>query len=375
MDARPKATVTQLCKAALSLTILLVTALLVAKDVNSAIIVNEASVWGEGSYQRSTTSGYEFHFNHNPIDSAGAIDTGSWYDPFGGSANDRFHTTRIRHGSSGGQQTIDRYQSWGSITCTYVSRNRALIEGAVESTDDPYLKPTNVNSEEVGTPTRRRYVKIYVFDGVPDKAWVYQTSFIKPCGKNRSVRRSSVKPLQAGYVEIEKDGDKDGKVDRIDNCPVDKNASQKDFDSDRIGDACDRNTVGTSGRDYFHGNRYDEVIKGQGSEDSLAGSGGKDEIHGGLGNDYIFGRKGDDKLYGQSGKDVIEGGRGKDLIKGGNGNDLINGGFGRDRLYGGKGRDKIRSLDGKRDYINCGGGRDTLVRDSHDKWKNCERVF
>jgi hypothetical protein len=46
-----------------------------------------------------------------------------------------------------------------------------------------------------------------------------------------------------------------------------------------------------------------------------------------------------------------------------------------DRLSGGAGNDRVTAVDGKRDAVDCGPGRDTAVVDSHDRVRGCEHVL
>jgi hypothetical protein len=48
-----------------------------------------------------------------------------------------------------------------------------------------------------------------------------------------------VRPLQAGYEDINPDSDGDGVIDLLDNCPQVSNADQLDRDGDTVGDVCD----------------------------------------------------------------------------------------------------------------------------------------
>jgi len=62
------------------------------------------------------------------------------------------------------------------------------------------------------------------------------------------------------------------------------------------------------------------------------------------------------------------------VLDGGPGNDRITGGYDADRLHGGPGRDAIVAVDGRRDRVDCGPGRDTALVDRIDRVRNCERV-
>jgi dienelactone hydrolase len=90
----------------------------------------------------------------------------------------------------------------------------------------------------------------------------------------------------------------------------------------------------------------------------------------------LRGSSGGDQISGRGGKDNAKGRKGADCISGGGGGDRINGGKGRDKLRGGAGNDRIKARDGKRDLVNCGGGRrDSAAVDRKDRVKrNCERV-
>ena len=73
-----------------------------------------------------------------------------------------------------------------------------------------------------------------------------------------------------------------------------------------------------------------------------------------------------DLIRGYGGADRIYGYRGDDVLLGGNGADTIVGGAGSDRMYGGPGNDRLNSRDGRRDWLYCGAGRDTILRDASD---------
>ena len=55
--------------------------------------------------------------------------------------------------------------------------------------------------------------------------------------------------------------------------------------------------------------------------------------------------------------------------------DNVTGGRGNDLISSGKGNDLIRSLDGTRDAVRCGSGRDRVKADGIDKLKGCERAL
>ena len=141
------------------------------------------------------------------------------------------------------------------------------------------------------------------------------------------------------------------------------------------------NCVGTNGAD---------VLKGTASDDSpVAGLGGNDTVYGGRGDDKLFGDDGpprnddgNDQVYGGPGADVLTDNGGGDLLVGGGGNDTIwalgdksASNPGEDTVKGGKGNDLINSVDGYKDTIDCGGGKDDVTFDKNlDKVaSNCEK--
>ena len=112
--------------------------------------------------------------------------------------------------------------------------------------------------------------------------------------------------------------------------------------------------------------------KGDDTPVTLPPSASGDAIRGAGGADRLRGRAGDDCLYGQSGDDSLRGDEGADKLEGGAGRDRLVGGAGKDTIGAGAGADAIRAKDGKRDKIECGPGRDTVVADGRDKLaKSC----
>lgn len=81
--------------------------------------------------------------------------------------------------------------------------------------------------------------------------------------------------------------------------------------------------------------------------------------------DVITGTKGADQILGDGGNDTIDAGAG---------NDEIDGGDGRDAIKAGRGDDTIDVRDRKRDTVDCGTGKDTVVADPEDRLKGCEKV-
>jgi hypothetical protein len=92
----------------------------------------------------------------------------------------------------------------------------------------------------------------------------------------------------------------------------------------------------------------ENVIAGSSAGEELVGSTGSDSIAAGGGDDLARGRPGDDCLTGGAGRDVIRGGAGGDV------------------LAGGSGGDRVRSVDGARDRVRCGAGRDRVAADGRD---------
>ena len=106
-------------------------------------------------------------------------------------------------------------------------------------------------------------------------------------------------------------------------------------------------------------------------------------IRGGPGKDELLGIGGDDDVDGGAGDDLVGGGLAEGLSGDGpDGRDRITGGAGKDRLIdssgadiysGGSGRDVVIALDGRRETVACGSGRDRLIADRRDGRKGCER--
>lgn len=122
------------------------------------------------------------------------------------------------------------------------------------------------------------------------------------------------------------------------------------------------------------GNEDDEFLGGSGS-DLLDGNGGIDLLYGEAGDDRMLGGNGGDYLNGSSGNDIMYGEAGNDTLDGGSYDDFLDGGSGTDTLIGGSGGDRIHAVDGVRDTIDCGLGRDTVRADFLDAVdSNCENV-
>ena len=141
---------------------------------------------------------------------------------------------------------------------------------------------------------------------------------------------------------------------------------------------------GTSGADTLHLLKGDDKGYGRGGNDIIlgdeTGAGGNDFVSGGAGSDRLFGMAGKDTVNGDSGNDVVHGGDGVDVMNGGAGNDTLDdaprgGASAGDHFNGGAGNDDIYSRDGKRDYVDCGSGRDIAKVDHKDKVAgNCEKI-
>jgi hypothetical protein len=154
--------------------------------------------------------------------------------------------------------------------------------------------------------------------------------------------------------------------------------------------------TGTPGADVIIGGAAGETINARGGNDLICAGRGNDKVSGGAGNDKIRGEAGNDKLTGDSGADLLLGSGGADDLRGGTGNDRAAGGdgtdridggagddvlddqklggAGKDRILGGAGKDRIRTAGGAADVVDCGAGRDTLLRDADDKQQRCELV-
>ena len=139
------------------------------------------------------------------------------------------------------------------------------------------------------------------------------------------------------------------------------------------GFAINLGAIGKTGLLVF-GKAGDDVIFAWEGSDHLEGEAGNDTLRGRGGDDLLFGRIGDDVILGDEGADLLEGGRGRDRLDGGAGNDTITGGYDADTLAGGPGRDRLVAVDGTRDVVDCGPGRDTALVDRRDRVRGCERI-
>jgi RTX calcium-binding nonapeptide repeat (4 copies)/Domain of unknown function DUF11 len=131
---------------------------------------------------------------------------------------------------------------------------------------------------------------------------------------------------------------------------------------------------GTAFPDRLVGGDGDDLLKGLGADDCLEGGAGADVLDGGDGDDRIAGASGRDRLIGGRGADRLTGGAGNDRLTGGAGDDTLSPGSGRDAVDAGAGNDTINAVDGVRETIECGPGRDTVRADRRDRLKHCEKV-
>jgi hypothetical protein len=131
---------------------------------------------------------------------------------------------------------------------------------------------------------------------------------------------------------------------------------------------------GTSFPDRLVGGDGGDLLKGLGGDDCLEGGAGNDVLDGGAGNDRLAGSAGRDRLLGGTANDKLTGGKGNDRLSGGPGNDTLSPGAGRDSIDGGAGNDTINSVDGVRESVECGPGRDTVRADRRDRLAHCEKV-
>lgn len=131
---------------------------------------------------------------------------------------------------------------------------------------------------------------------------------------------------------------------------------------------------GTVFPDRLVGGDGGDLLKGLGGDDCLEGGAGNDVLDGGNGNDRLAGSAGRDRLIGGRGDDRLTGGKGNDRLTGGPGKDTLSPGAGHDAIDAGAGNDTINSVDGVRETVECGPGRDTVRADRRDRLKHCEKV-
>jgi hypothetical protein len=126
-----------------------------------------------------------------------------------------------------------------------------------------------------------------------------------------------------------------------------------------------------------------EPLRSEGCKALLVGTADADDLLGGGGGDVVFGLAKSDRIRGVGGHDCLLGEAGSDELRGEDGWDRLTGGAGRDRLYGGtglnaydagRGRDFVDSVNGKREPVRCGPGRDRVKADPSDDLFSCEVV-
>jgi len=132
---------------------------------------------------------------------------------------------------------------------------------------------------------------------------------------------------------------------------------------------------GGRGTDSLDGGEDTDVIKGGDGADTLVGGLGADRLFGDAGNDALDGGAGNDKLTGGFGADRLRGGAGNDQLFGGNGDDTLSSGAGGGSVSGGNGDDRINTVNGQKDRVRCGSGRDTVRPDRFDVLEKCEVVL
>lgn len=147
-------------------------------------------------------------------------------------------------------------------------------------------------------------------------------------------------------------------------------------DGDRIlGGPGDDRLDGRAGPDCVFGQGGRDVVRGGTGDDLLEGGPGNDRLDAGPDADTIRGGRGNDRISGGSGADKLRGESGRNVISGGAGDDEITAGTGGSRLEGGAGDDVLLAVNGRRDRISCGKGRDLVKADRSDRVsRSCERV-
>ena len=109
-------------------------------------------------------------------------------------------------------------------------------------------------------------------------------------------------------------------------------------DDGSTGGECNLNATGKA---PFDGSSVDDVICGDGDDNTINALGGEDIVRAKGGNDTVDGGPGNDELYGEAGNDILSGGEDEDIIDGGPGDDTLIGGEGRDEFKGGGGSDTV----------------------------------
>lgn len=120
--------------------------------------------------------------------------------------------------------------------------------------------------------------------------------------------------------------------------------------------------LGGDGKDMVDGGEGSDQLSGDDGDDWVGGSKGNDILSGGNGNDFLAGGTDDDSLYGDAGDDTLSGDDGADLLVGGTGRNDLRGGVGDDTLFGGAESDTLWGGDGI-DILYDAGGRSSMFGD------------
>lgn len=132
--------------------------------------------------------------------------------------------------------------------------------------------------------------------------------------------------------------------------------------------------IGSQFGDWIDVGGGDNLVLGNGGDDTIASGSGQDSIEGGLGFDIISSGAGDDRVLGgedddsitlSNGNDFADGGAGNDTIYGGRGDDLLLGSAGDDALYGEDNHDTVEGGAGD-DYLSGGDDSDRILGDAGD---------
>ena len=142
------------------------------------------------------------------------------------------------------------------------------------------------------------------------------------------------------------------------------------------GPRCFNPFTGTARAETIEGSDFGDRIRARGGNDDVNGRARGDCLNGGRGADKLRGGSGPDRLFGRAGRDRLVGGGQRDRLHGGSGNDTLRGGTANDRFFGGRGKDRIHAVDGWRERIRCGPGRDVVRADQKDRVsRSCETVL
>ena len=147
---------------------------------------------------------------------------------------------------------------------------------------------------------------------------------------------------------------------------------------------------GTSFAETETGTNGPDKLIGTAKQDELRGKGGKDTLRGRAEDDLLYAGPGDDDVFGGSGKDSVWSGTGDDWVRASGGRDQIRtqadrdtlqlGSSGPTRAWTGGGRDSVIAydVDGNRDVVFCGPGKDSVYYlgeiDPDDKYVDCEHI-